>query len=122
MIAMGRVREFAGFCTHSMWTSAAGAISALFFTSMAFRNYTSQKWMKWLCFALIIISLYIIVISGSRSAFVLALACSLLIIKMQSQKFGTLFKNIIVIAIATIIFSPFIMKNAGAMLQKKNSF
>ena len=41
---------------------------------------------------------------------------------MQSQKFGTLFKNIIVIAIATIIFSPFIMKNAGAMLQKKNSF
>lgn len=122
MIAMGRVREFAGFCTHPMWTSAAGAISTLFFTSMAFRNYISQKWMRWLFFAMIIISLYIIVISGSRSAFALALACSLLIIKMQSQKFGTLFKNIIVIAIATIIFSPFIMKNAGAMLQKKNSF
>ena len=36
MIAMGRVREFAGFCTHSMWTSAAGAISALFFHKYGF--------------------------------------------------------------------------------------
>lgn len=121
MIAMGRVREFAGFCTHPMWTSAAGALSALFFTSMAFRTL-SHKWVKWLCFAMIIVSLYIIVISGSRSAFVLALACSLLIIKMQSQKVSTLFRNITIIAIATLVFSPFIMKNAGAMLQKKNSF
>lgn len=121
MIAMGRVREFAGFCTHPMWTSAAAALSALFFTSMAFRTL-SHKWIKWLCFAMIIVSLYVIVISGSRSAFVLALACSLLIIKMQSQKVSALFRNITIIAIATVVFSPFIMKNAGAMLQKKNSF
>lgn len=122
MIAMGRVKEFAGFCTHPMWTSAAGALSTLFFTSMAFRPQASQKYLKWLYFAMIIISLYVIVISGSRSAFVLALACSVLIIIMQSKKNGILFRNIVIIAIATIVFSPFILKNAGAMLQKKNSF
>ena len=36
MIAMGRVREFAGFCTHPMWTSAAGAISTLFLQAWLF--------------------------------------------------------------------------------------
>lgn len=122
MMTTGKVTEFSGFCTHPMWTSAASALSTLLFTSMAFRSYASHKWMKGLYFALIVISLYVVVISGSRSAFVLALACSLLIIKMQSQKASALFRNITIIAIATVVFSPFIMKNAGAMLQKKNSF
>lgn len=122
MMAMGRVREFAGFCTHPMWTSAAGALSTMFFTSMAFRNFSSNKWLKWICFVMIVISLYVIVISGSRSSFVLALACSLIIIKMQSRSGGKLLKNGILIMVATILCTPFIMRNAGAMLQKKNGF
>lgn len=86
---------------------------------MAFREFTTQKWMKIICFILSVLSLYIVVLAGSRSAFVLALACSLLTIKMQSNKFTSLIKNMIIIAIAAIIFTPFIMNNSKAMLQKK---
>ena len=89
---------------------------------MAFREFTTQKWMKIICFILSVLSLYIVVLAGSRSAFVLALACSLLTIKMQSNKFTSLIKNMIIIAIAAIIFTPFIMNNSKAMLQKKNAF
>ena len=121
-IAMGRVAEFSGFCSYAMWTSASAAISSVFFVNMAFREFTSQKWMKIICFILSVLSLYIVVLAGSRSAFVLALACSLLTIKMQSNKFTSLLKNMIIIAIAAIIFTPFIMNNSKAMLQKKNAF
>lgn len=121
-IAMGKVAEFSGFCSHAMWTSASAAISAVFFINMAFRKLAIQRWLKFFYFMMAIISLYIVVLAGSRSAFVLALICSLLTIKMQSDKFSSLLKNIIIIAIATFIFTPFIMNNSKAMFQKKNAF
>lgn len=122
LAAMGRVKEFAGFCTHPMWTSAAGAISAMFFISMSFRSFVKEKWMKLGCYVMALISLYVVVISGSRSAFVLSLASSILIVKMQSKRMSSLFMNISIVAITIVIFGPILMKNAGAMLQKKNSF
>lgn len=122
LAAMGRVKEFAGFCTHPMWTSAAGAISALFFISMSFRPFMKNKWIRLCCYVMALISLYVVVISGSRSAFVLSLASSMLIIKMQSKQASTLVINISVVAITIVAFGPILMKNAGAMLQKKNSF
>lgn len=122
MAYMGRVAEFTGFCTHPMWTSAAGAISALFFVSMSFRKYTRNKWMKWVCYLLALISLYVVVISGSRSAFVLSLASILLIVKMQSKHMSSMVRNIGIIVITAVIAGPILMDNAGAMLQKKNSF
>lgn len=122
MIAAGRVKEFTGFCTHPMWTSAAAAISSMFCISMAFRSFSTNKWIKAVFFGGAILSLYIVVLSGSRSAFVLALATSLLIIKMQSNRFSSLLRNLIIIAAAVLVFTPFIMDNAQAMLQKKNAF
>lgn len=121
-ISIGRVAEFSGFCSHAMWTSASAAISAVFFINMAFRKLTIQKWPKFFYFIMAVISLYIVVLAGSRSAFVLALACSLLTIRMQSNKFSSLLKNMIIIAIAAFIFTPFIISNSKAMFQKKNAF
>lgn len=121
-IAMGRVAEFSGFCSYAMWTSASAAISAVFFVNMAFRELTTKKWLKISYFIMAVLSLYIVVLAGSRSAFVLALACSLLTIKMQSNKFSSLLRNLTIIAVAVFIFSPFIINNSKAMLQKKNAF
>lgn len=120
--AMGRVAEFSGFCSFSMWTSASAAISSVFFVNMAFREFTTQKWVKLLCFGMAVLSLYIVVLAGSRSAFILALACSLLTIKMQSNKFSSLLRNMIIVAIAIFAFTPFIMNNSKAMFQKRNAF
>lgn len=120
--AMGRVAEFSGFCSFSMWTSASAAISSVFFVNMAFREFATQRWFKIFCFGMAVLSLYIVVLAGSRSAFVLALACSLLTIKMQSNKFSSLLRNMIVVALAVVAFTPFIMNNSKAMFQKRNAF
>lgn len=120
--AMGRVAEFSGFCSFSMWTSASAAISSVFFVNMAFRDFAKQRWIKLACFGMAVLSLYVVVLAGSRSAFVLALACSLLTVKMQSNKFSTLLRNMIIIALAVFAFTPFIMNNSKAMFQKKNAF
>lgn len=120
MLAMGRVGEFSGFANFAMWTSCAGAMSTLFFVSMAFRKSLQNKILKIICYAMILVSLYITMISASRSAFFLSLACSLLIIKMQSRKVTTLMRNLVIIGCTALCFAPVLIDNAGAMLNKKN--
>lgn len=118
-VALGRVAEFSGFCSHPMWTSCAAAFSTMFFVSMAFRNATKNKLFKLVYFFMILVSLYITMISASRSAFFLSLACSLLIIWMQSEKI-VFVRNLILVGMVAVIFAPFLMKNSQAMMNKKN--
>ena len=118
-ISMGRVAEFSGFANYAMWTSCAAALSTLYFVSMAFRNTLKSKMQKYVCFAMILVSLYVTMISASRSAFFLSLACSLLIIWMQSKSFAVV-RNLVIVGIAAVAFAPFLMKNSQAMMNKKN--
>lgn len=115
----GRVSEFAGFCSHSMWTSCAAAFSTLFFTSMAFRDNMKGWYKKLICFGMILVSLYIAMVGASRSAFFLSLACSMLIIWMQSKSFAVV-RNFLIVGVAAMAFAPFLMKNSQAMMKKKN--
>lgn len=118
-IAMARVAEFSGFCSHPMWTSCAAAFSTLFFISMAFRDNIKNKLQRYACFAMVLASLYVTMISASRSAFFLSLACSLLIIWMQSKKIAVV-RNLLIVGVAAFFFAPFLMKNSEAMMNKKN--
>lgn len=120
MQSLGIAGEFSGFASYAMWTSCAGAMSTLFFVSMAFRRSLQNKILKIICYAMILVSLYITMISASRSAFFLSLACSLLIIKMQSRKVTTLMRNLIIIGCTALCFAPVLIDNADAMLNKKN--
>lgn len=116
---MYRVAEFSGFCNHPMWTSCAAAFSTLFFTSMAFRDTVKSKMQRYICFAMILASLYVTMVGASRSAFFLSLACLLLIIWMQSKNFAVV-RNLVVVGVAAVAFAPFLMKNSEAMMNKKN--
>lgn len=118
-LAMGRVAEFSGFCSNPMWTSCAAAFSTLFFVSMAFRDNLKKKSLKYFYFAMILASLYVTMIGASRSAFFLSLACSVLIIWMQSKKIAVI-RNLAIVGVAAVIFAPFLMKNSQAMMNKKN--
>lgn len=120
MVATGRVAEFSGFASYAMWTSCAAAISTIFFTSMAFRDDLRNKWLKWCCYAMILISLYITMIAASRAAFFLSLACSALIIRMQAKEMITLFRNIFIVGVTAVAFAPVLIDNSNAMLHKKN--
>ena len=120
MRAMGRVAEFSGFANFAMWTSCAAALSAVFFTSMAFREEIENKWLRYGCYAMILISLYITMISASRSAFFLSLACSALVIKMHSKEMGHLIRNVMIVGVTIVGFAPFLIDNSKAMMNKRN--
>lgn len=112
--------EFSGFATHPMWTSCAAAISTTFFVSLAFRDGEMKKWQKYACYGMILISLYITMISASRAAFFLALACSALIIWMQTEKFTAFMRNALIVGFTVLFFAPILMDNAAAMQNKMN--
>lgn len=120
MRAMGRVAEFSGFASFPMWTSCAAALSAVFFTHIAFREDFEKKWINYVSYAMILVSLYIAMISASRAAFFLSLACSALVIHMQSKDMSTSFRNAIIVGATAIAFTPVLIDNANAMLHKKN--
>ena len=121
MRAMGRVAEFSGFANFAMWTSCAAALSAVFFTSMAFREEIENKWLRYGCYAMILISLYITMISASRSAFFLSLACSALVIKLHSKEMSHLIRNVMIVGVTIVGFTPFLIDNSNAMMHKRNA-
>lgn len=116
---MGRISEFSGFCSHSMWTSCAAAFSTMFFISMVFRRVQKNNVQRYACFVMVVISLYITMIGASRSSFFLSLACSLLIIWMQSKKIDIV-RNLFAVGLIAVIVTPFLIENSKAMLSKKN--
>ena len=120
--SMNRQFEFSGFGRFAMWTSCAAAISTMVFTSYAFRNQTSYKLYNIICYAMILVSLYVVMISASRSAFVLAIACSLLVVKMQTNGGGKLLRNLIILGVTASLFAPILEDNSEAMLRKRNGF
>ena len=113
--------EFSGFATHPMWTSCAAAISTTFFVSLVFRQTDMKSWQRYACYGMILVSLYITMISASRSAFFLSLACSALIIWMQTDKITAFMRNALIVGFTVLFFAPILMDNAAAMLNKKNS-
>lgn len=113
--------EFSGFASHSMWTSCAAALSTLFFVSLAFRQSEMPKWQRYASYGMILVSLYVTMISASRSAFFLSLACSALIIWMQTEKFSVLIRNAFIVGLTALLFVPVLMDNSAAMMNKKNA-
>ena len=112
--------EFSGFASHSMWTSCAAAVSTTFFVSLVFREHEMKNWQKYACYGMILVSLYITMISASRSAFFLSLACSALIIWMQSERVTAFMRNALIVGFTAMFFAPVLMDNATAMLNKRN--
>lgn len=113
--------EFSGFASHPMWTSCAAAISTTFFVSMVFRKNNMSAWQRYACYGMILISLYITMISASRAAFFLSLACSALIIWLQTEKFTSLMRNALIVGFTALLFAPILIDNSAAMMNKKNA-
>lgn len=113
--------EFSGFASHSMWTSCAAALSTIFFVSLAFRQSEMRKWQRYASFGMILISLYVTMISASRAAFFLSLACSVLIIWMQTENLTRLMKNTLIVGFVAMLFAPVLIDNSAAMMNKKNA-
>ena len=108
-LALNAVHEFSGFASHPMY------FVYLFFTSTV-----KSKLTKGFFCLMIFVSLYIIVISASRSALGLTLACSLLMLKWSVKNFSKIMKYVVVLAFASVIAFPILQDNMGSMQKKQN--
>ena len=119
-IDLSAVHEFSGFASHPMWVSCAAALSALFFVYLFFTSDTKRKIVKMFYCLMIFVSLYVIVISASRSALALTLGCTLLMLRWSMRNFSKIMKYVVVLGLASVIAFPILRDNMGSMEKKQN--
>lgn len=114
-------KQFSGFCDQPMWLAAAAAIATIFCAYLVFSQ--KKKTMKERCFYIILLlcSIYVTMISGSRSAFMAAMGAICVLLYLLVKDKGRLIKYISGAAVLCLILSPiFLSRNTiGAMLAKQ---
>lgn len=117
----GGVDEFSGFAKFPMWNSAAAAVSMLYFAYLLFRNGDGKYKARLFYVAMFLASMYVCLISASRSAFGLAAILSVVLLKWLSPNFGKVAKYVVVFGIIGVLSFPFFMSSAERMIQKQET-
>lgn len=121
MVTYGGVDEFSGFAKFPMWNSAAAAMSIIYFCYLLFRNRHRGKWLRGFYLFMVLASVYVCLISASRSAFAFSVAASGLLLFFLSSGFGKVTKYIFIFGIIITLTYPFFMHSARRMLQKQEA-
>lgn len=119
MTIYGGVDEFSGFARFPMWNSAAAAISMLYFAYLLFREGEKKRWTRIFYIVMFLASMYVCIISASRSAFGLAVVLSVALLKWLSPNFGKLTKYVVIFGVIGVLSFPFFMDSATRMVQKQ---
>lgn len=119
MMEYGGVDEFSGFAKFPMWNSAAAAISMLYFAYLIFNNKERSSKIRFFYILMYLASLYVCLISASRSAFGLAALLSLFLMKWLTPTMGKMTKYLAILACIGTLSFPFFMESASRMIQKQ---
>lgn len=119
MMLYGGVDEFSGYAKFPMWNSAAAAVSMLYFAYLLFREGEKKMWTRIFYIVMFLASMYVCIISASRSAFGLAIVLSVALLKWLSPNFGKLTKYVVIFGVIGVLSFPFFMNSAQRMLQKQ---
>lgn len=119
-IGYSLVQEFSGYASHPMWTSCAAALSALYFLYLVFNYQTKTILVKWLFGGMAFLSVYVLVISASRSALALLLGCGLLMLRWSMKDMARIVKYLFVIGVVGLLSFSFFMENMGAIKRKQD--
>lgn len=66
-------KQFSGFCDQPMWLAAAAAVSTIFCAYLVFEQKKKKLFLQYFYIILLLCSIYVTMISGSRSAFLAAM-------------------------------------------------
>lgn len=113
------VHEFSGFAVYPMWISAAAALSSIYLTYLLFKNESEKRIVKIFYIILIICSIYINIISASRSALSISLGIMLLVLYWCTNQILSRTKYIAILGIITISTLPFFAESATRIKQKQ---
>lgn len=114
-------KQFSGYCDQPMWLSAAAAVATIYCAYLVFSQQRKTKGRKFVYIVLLLCSIYITMISGSRAAFMAAIGAMCVALYLLVKNKGRLIKYIIGSAVVAILLSPvlFSRKTMGAMMAKQ---
>lgn len=119
MTEYGGVDEFSGFARFPMWNSAAAAISTIYFAYLLFKDNKFTSKYRWVYLIMFLASIYICIISASRSAFTLSILCSGLLFYWFSFNIKAFTKYLMIFSFLGVLLLPFFMDSATRMIQKQ---
>lgn len=114
-------KQFSGYCDQPMWLSAACAVSSIFCAYLVFSPTKKTTIKRFLYILLLLCSMYMTMISGSRSAFLAAIGAMCVALYLLVKNKVRLFKYVIGSAIVVLALSPilFSRNTIGAMMSKQ---
>lgn len=121
MMQYGGVDEFSGYAKFPMWNSAAAAISIILFAYLLFRNKGKSTKYQYILLFMLLASIYVCLLSASRSAFGLAVLASGLLFYWLSFNVKAIVKYAVIFGVIGILSLPFFMKGATRMMMKQEA-
>lgn len=114
-------KQFSGYCDQPMWLAAAAAVSTIFCAYLVFVQEKKKRMQQYFNISLLLCSIYITMISGSRSAFLAAMGATCVVLYLLVKNKGRLIKYVISAAAVTLVLSPIFLdrKTFGAMMAKQ---
>lgn len=114
-------KQFSGFCDQPMWLAAAAAVSTIFCAYLVFEQIKKKRMLQYFYIVLLLCSIYVTMISGSRSAFLAAMGDMCVVLYLLVKNKARLIKYVISAAVVVLVLSPifFNRKTSGAMMAKQ---
>lgn len=114
-------KQFSGYCDQPMWLAAAAAVSTIFCAYLVFEQIKKKRMQQYFYIVLLLCSIYVTMISGSRSAFLSAMGAMCVVLYLLVKNKARLIKYVISAAVVALVLSPifFNRKTSGAMMAKQ---
>ena len=114
-------KQFSGYCDQPMWLAAAAAVSAIYCAYLVFSQRKKGKLQQYFYILLLLCSVYIIMISGSRAAFMAAMGSTCLTLYFLVKNKLRLIKYVVGSAVLVLVLSPIFFSRStfGAMMAKQ---
>lgn len=114
-------KQFSGFCDLPMWLSAASAVASIYCANLVFSQTKKTKKAKYTYVILLLCSIYMTMISGSRAALMTAIGAMCVVLYLLVKNKVRLVKYIIGSAVVVLVLSPvlFSRNSIGAMMAKQ---
>lgn len=114
-------KQFSGYCNQPMWLAAAAAVSTIFCAYLVFVQDRKKRLQQYFYILLLLCSVYVTMISGSRSAFLAAMGATGVVLYLLVKNKGRLIKYVVSATAVILVLSPIFLdrKTFGAMMAKQ---
>ena len=114
-------KQVSGCCDQRMGLAAAAGVGTIFCAYLVFEQKKKKRMRQYIYIVLLLCSIYITMISGSRSAFLAAMGATGVVLYLLVKNKGRLIKYVVSATAVILVLSPIFLdrKTFGAMMAKQ---